>query len=437
MQQQKSVAPVYLSILTCAAALASCDTFSSKPPLEGKRESIFVQESAIKSETASSKASLSLKNSVKNKNWNVPGGSLSHALDNLELAPNLKKLWSTSIGNGSNSSKRLLANLIIDTGTIFAIDSHGIVRALAFKNGDTLWSTNTSPQGMDSDTLGGGICADDSYIFVATSFGDVIALDKKSGNELWKTSLQTPFRIAPTTHNGQVIVVNVANEAYALDAKSGEVNWEHIGLPEATGLLGGGVPAIHDGKVIIPYSTGEVYALSESSGQVQWVEALNPATVFDPLSSISHIRARPVIYQGKVFAISHGGRMAAFDLATGNRIWQKDIGGLRTPAIVDGYLFMISNDNDLLCLESSTGKVVWAQALKTPAGEEKIAWAGPVMASGKLVLTNSQGQITFFNPIDGKELSTIQQGNKTTLSPVIVDGKLLILSDDGTVTIYG
>ncbi|MBW8308372.1 MAG: PQQ-binding-like beta-propeller repeat protein [Candidatus Paracaedibacteraceae bacterium] len=426
-----------LLLLTSAVALTACDTFSSKDPLPGKRESIFVQASTVKQEIVGGKASLSLKNEVRNKDWSVPGGTLSHSLDNLALNKDLKKLWSTSIGYGSSSQKRLISNIIVHNDTIFTMDTHGMIKALKFQDGSNLWSANTSPEGLEANTLGGGICVNTNTVFVTTSFGDIIALDGKTGKELWKQSLQTPFRIAPTLHRDHVIAINVANEAYALDIKTGEVKWNHIGLPEATGLLGGGVPAIEGDKIIVPHSTGEIYALSAITGQPLWVEALNPATAFDPLSSISHIRARPIIYQGKVYAISHGGRMAAFDLNNGTRYWQKDVGGLRTPAIVDGYIFMISNDNDLVCLDTARGQIVWAQPLKHPAGEEKVNWAGPLMAGGKLILTNSTGHIVFINPLDGKELTAIDHGDNIGLSPVVVDGKLLILSESGTLTVYG
>ena len=426
-----------LLLLTSAVALTACDTFSSKDPLPGKRESIFVQTATVKQEIVGGKASLSLKNEVRNKDWSVPGGTLSHSLDNLALNKDLKKLWSTSIGYGSSSQKRLISNIIVQNNTIFSMDTHGLIKAVNFQDGSALWSANTAPEGLEAETLGGGLCVNINTVFVTTSFGDVMALDAKTGKELWKQSLQTPFRIAPTLHKEYIIAINVANEAYALDIKTGEVKWNHIGLPEATGLLGGGVPAIEGDKIIVPHSTGEIYALSAATGQPLWAEALNPATAFDPLSSISHIRARPVIYQGKVYAISHGGRMAAFDLNSGTRYWQKDVGGLRTPAIVGGYIFMISNDNDLVCLSTANGQIVWAQPLKNPAGEEKITWAGPVMAGGKLILTNSTGKIVFISPIDGKELTIIDHGDNTSLSPVVVDGKLLILSESGTITVYG
>ncbi|MBX3457901.1 MAG: PQQ-binding-like beta-propeller repeat protein [Candidatus Paracaedibacteraceae bacterium] len=423
-------------LLTATTILTSCDTFSSKPPLEGKRESIFTQESTVKSESTVGKALLTLGTPHKNNSWSVPGGSLDHTLSNLALSAHPKKIWSSSIGSGNSSSQKLVSNLVVDNGVIFGMDTHGQVTALSLNDGQKLWSTNTSPAGSESETLGGGIAINGSKIIVTTSFGDILALDAKTGKELWKQSPQTPFRIAPTVTGSTAIAVNVANEALAVDTSNGNIKWTHIGLPEATGLLGGGVPAISGNKIVIPYSTGELYALDLSTGQLLWVEALNPATAFDPLSSISHIRARPVILNGKVYAISHGGRMAAFDLNTGSKLWQKDIGGVRTPAVYGGYMFMVTNENDLVCLDSTTSKIIWAKALTSPAGEEKTVWAGPILANGKLILTNTKGDIVFFNPTDGTESSKINHGDSLALSPIVVDGKLIVLSENATVTAY-
>ncbi len=424
-------------LLTATTVLTSCDTFSSKPPLEGKRESIFSQESTVKSESTLGKASLTLGHGHKNKSWSVPGGSPDHATDNLALATHPKKLWTSSIGSGNSSDKKLVSNLVVDNNVIYGIDTQGQVTALSMADGTRLWSARTSPEGSESETLGGGLAISGTKVIVTTSFGDILVLDAKTGKELWKQSPQTPFRIAPTVTESTAIAVNVANEAIALDLATGNVKWTHVGLPEATGLLGGGVPAISGNKVVIPYSTGELYTLDLNTGQLLWVEALNPATAFDPLSSISHIRARPVISHGKVYTISHGGRMASFDLNSGSRLWQKDIGGVRTPAVYGGYLFMVTNENDLACLDSTTSQIIWAKALTTPAGEEKTIWAGPVLAGGKLILTNTKGDIVFFNPTDGTESSKINHGESLTLSPIIVDGKLIVLSENATVAVYG
>ena len=427
---------ITLSVLLSAPLmLMGCDIFSSKEPLPGKREVIFAADSAIKPEVIQGIATVSIPKGETNKDWAIPGGKLSNTLPPLTLNDTTSKTWSTSIGSGNNSEKRFTSNAIIQHDVIYAMDTHGIVSAISFSDGTKLWSMPTAPSGRDSDTLGGGIAAAGDFIYATTSFGHVLALEAKSGKQVWDRDLTNPIRIAPTISDGKIFVINIANETHALDAKTGSPVWSHAGLPESTGILGGAVPPIDSGLILAPYSSGEIYALDVQTGQPKWSETLTPTISSDSLSSISHIRARPLIHQGTVYAISHGGRMVALDLITGQRKWQREFAGIRTPALYGDYLYFVSIDGDLTCINRHDAKVIWSVRLKsTTSDKSKISWAGPIIAGGNLVLTGSNGQIIHYSPKDGKRVNVIDTGDSFSLSPIVVNGSLITLSDSATLT---
>lgn len=411
--------------------------FNSKEPLPGKREVIFTADSAIKSEMLQGTATVTIPKGENNKDWSTPGGKLSNTNPPLALNETIGKVWSTSIGSGMNSEKRFTSNVVVHQDTIYAMDTNGVVNAIAFSDGKTLWSTPTAPSGRDSETLGGGIAAGGDFIYVGTSFGHVLALDAKTGKQVWDQDLINPIRIAPTVNDGKVFIINIANETHALDAKSGSPLWDHSGLPESTGILGGAVPPIDSGLILAPYSSGEIYALDVQTGQPKWSETLTPTMSSDSLSSISHIRARPLIHQGTVYAISHGGRMVALDLTTGDRKWQREFAGIRTPALYGDYLYFVSIDGDLTCINRHDGKVIWSTHLKTTGSDKsKISWAGPLIAGGNLVLTGSNGQIAHYSPKDGKQVAVSETGDSFSLSPIAVNGSLITLSDSATLTVW-
>ena len=56
--------------------------------------------------------------------------------------------------------------------------------------------------------------------------------------------------------------------------------------------------------------------------------------------------------------------MVAFDLNSGVRLWESNIGGIQTPWVVSRFIFVLSKDNELICLSSKDGKVVWVSKLK-------------------------------------------------------------------------
>ena len=68
--------------------------------------------------------------------------------------------------------------------------------------------------------------------------------------------------------------------------------------------------------------------------------------------------------------------------------------------------------------------------------EGPISWSGPVLAGDRLVLTASNGQMTFVSPTDGAVRTTVDIGRPVSLPPVVAGNRLYILDDDGRLTAY-
>jgi outer membrane protein assembly factor BamB len=410
--------------------LVGCD---SKPTLSGKREVIFTLEPSVKPNPELAVNKIALDPGQTNHVWPVQGGTHDHAIPPLSLKVPPTKVWKSNIGYGASNEKKIISNLLVADNMVFGMDSYGRITALNLKTGEKIWAAETSPSSEAHETLGGGIAYDQGVIYVATSFGETLAFNAKDGKKLWGRALSTPMRIAPTVKDGRVFVVTISNELYALNAQNGETLWNHAGLPEATGLLGGGTPAIEGNTIVVTYSSGEIYALRVENGYPLWNDTLNASLAFDSISSITHIRARPVIYQGVVYVISHGGKIAAIDLNSGFRLWQRDISGIRTPAVHRDYLFMITNMNELICLNRHTGEAYWSSTLPQIDNKTRVFWAGPVIAGSTLVVNGSNGDVLFFNPENGKKIHRIDTQENFMLSPVVADQTLLALSEDGDV----
>ncbi len=410
--------------------LMGCD---SKSPLSGKREAIFTLEPTIKPSVELKGSKILLSSPETNTEWPVQGGTHSHAISPLSLSSKLTQTWKTNIGYGTNDERKLTSNLLVAEQKVFGMDTHGNVTALDLKNGQKLWTVETSPPGESGETLGGGIAYDQGVIYISTSFGDVLALSAKDGKKLWSRHVTTPMRIAPTVKDGRVFAVTISNELFALSTKDGEILWNHAGLPETTGLLGGGTPAVEGNIIVVTYSSGEIYALRVENGYQLWNDALSSSLSLDSISSITHIRARPVIYQGVVYVVSHGGKIAAIDLNSGIRLWSRDLSGIRTPAVNNDYIFLITNLNELICLNRHTGEAYWSQTLPTTDSKQKVFWAGPVIAGGALIMTGSNGEVLHFNPENGQKLHQIPTRERFMLSPVVAQQTLLALSEDGDV----
>jgi len=423
--------------LLAAILLTGCDTFKEKVILSGKRENILSIDTTILPDPEVEKLPIVLPPNEKNRDWPQAGGNPYHLMPNLALDKPLQETWRTSAGSGASEDHRLTSGPIVGDGYVYASDAMGNVTAVNIKDGSIAWTVNTSPEENTSEAMGSGVAFDNGTVFCASAFGELLALNAKDGKVIWRKSLGAPSRVSPTIRDGKVYALTINNEVQVYTTKTGDKVWNHAGISEAAGILGGASPAIADGIVIAAYSSGEVFALQSNTGQILWNDLLNPALRIDSVASIAHIRARPVISGNTVYIVSHGGQMVAFDLKTGSRLWQREVGGIRSPAVIGDSIFVVSNDSELVCMKKSTGQIHWAVPLpKTDNDKKAVLWAGPIVADDSLVLTGSNGQLLFASAKNGKTMKVLDMPSGSSISPIVANGALYVLTDDAYLVKY-
>ncbi|HIM78232.1 MAG TPA: pyrrolo-quinoline quinone, partial [Rhodospirillales bacterium] len=239
---------------------------------------------------------------------------------------------------------------------------------------------------------------------------------------------------------GRVFVTTVDNRLFAINAENGEGLWTHTGLSEAASLLGSASPAVGNGVVVVPYTSGELIALKAETGRLLWQESLSSIKRTDVVSNLAHIRGRPVIDRGRVFAISHGGIMGAFDLRNGRRLWQKEIGGSQSPWVAGDYIFVITNDAEIAAVSRKTGGIHWVRALpryKDPDDQENpIVWTGPILVSDRLIAAGSHGEALAISPYTGRILGSVELPSGISVPPIVAGDTVYFLADDADLVAY-
>ena len=132
--------------------------------------------------------------------------------------------------------------------------------------------------------------------------------------------------------------------------------------------------------------------------------------------------------------------MAAYEVVSGQRIWELNVAGISTPAVAGDWLFALTDEGKLLCIARSSGKVRWVTNLGRFANEKKkkgaIFWTGPVLAGNRLWLGNSRGQLFTANVADGSLSEFTRIGSPITLAPVVAGDMLYVLDDGGKITAF-
>lgn len=432
-------------ILLLAVSLAGCGVFKpakKRTPVLGERIPILAYETQTQAEAELADVAVVLPGPEANADWSQPGGSAAKVGGHLALPDaTLRPAWRTSIGAGSNGQRRLNGGPVVMAGRIFTIDARAEVRAHDIASGNLVWRARLAKPKEDVHAaFGGGVAGDDGRLFVTTGEGLVVGFDAASGKELWRRQLPTPQRGAPTVAGGRVYVLSQDNQLNALSAETGEVVWSVTATVEPAGLLGIGAPAVALDTVVAGFSSGELFALRAENGRTVWQDQLARTGRATAISALSDIDASPVIDRGRVIAVGHGGRTVAIDLATGQRVWERNFAGVSTPWVAGEFIYLVTVEGEVVCLTRTEGKVRWVTRLprwKKPKKKDgPISWQGPVLASEKLILTGSNGQMTALNPYTGKELPRIKMGGNAYLPPIVAAGTLFTLTEDGTLTAW-
>lgn len=428
------------AVLILGVAIAACGSGKKKTGrLEGERIPVLTFEQELTPDPRALDVQVALPDPVRNRDWPQGGGMPAHAMQHLELAANPKKAWRESVGDGTTGRKQLTSSPVVVEGIVYVMDSDAQVTALSASTGATLWRRELEMKGRSKAvSFGGGVSVADGKVFASTGFGFVAALDAQSGAELWRTDLAAPLRGAPAAGGGRVFVNTFDNQLFALSASDGTEIWSHAGIIESAGILGAATPAVVGNTVIAGFSSGEIFALTAENGHVAWTDTLSRTGRLTPLATLSDVDGPPVVDRGLVFATSHGGRMAAIDLRSGERVWERNVGSLYSPWIAGEFLYAVTVDSQVVCLTRRDGRVRWVRELQRYKDQEKrkglLTWAGPVLAGDRLIVTSSHGYALSISPYTGEVISGMKLSDKTYLSPVVADGTLYILSEDGELT---
>ena len=426
----------------CAAMIlmSGCSAFTDDdaPPLEGERISVLQLEKSLEpDDTALEEQGLITPAPWKNAFWPQKGGYPNHAMQNLALGESpLKRIWSADIGKGSSDQLPLNAQPVLVDGEIYTLDTQSNPRAFNAETGKKLWSVDVSKKDEDDEVISGGLAYASGVLYVTNGFNEVLAVHPTDGEILWRKAIPAPARAAPTVLDGRLYVVTLDNRLLALRADDGNLLWDHTAFSESASLVGAASPAA-DSEVVIPaFSSGELTALRVENGSVAWSDNLSNVHSFGGLETLSDIRALPVIDKGMVFAISFSGKLVAIDERTGQRLWQREIGGSNTPWLAGNHIFLLSSDNELVALARNTGAISWVTKIENKDNDDEFFFTGPVLAGNRLIIAGSDGAIIEIEPEHGEIINQWDAGDTIILPPIVANETLYLLDEDGTLSAY-
>ena len=373
-----------------------------------------------------------------NPEWGQTGGAASKSYGHLALSENPTKVWTASVA-GSTNRMRLASAPVVGSGKLFAEGTDGVIVAFDKATGAKLWTRGEDDMTKDQapSAFGGGVSYEAGKLYATNGVGDVKAVNAETGEVIWKVKPAGPMRGSPTIAFGQLFVMTQDNQIISLNINDGSLMWDESGSNTQSGVFGVAAPAAGQGTIVAGYSSGELSAYRYENGRVLWSDALARTNISTTVGSITDIDADPIIDSGRVYALGQGGRMAAYELVTGQRIWELNLAGISTPAIAGEWIFTLTDDARLLAISRSSGRVRWITQLQRYKDEEDkkgpIFWTGPVLAGGHLWVASSRGEMWKVSAGEGSASLFADIGQPVSLPPLVADGMLYLMDDAGTI----
>lgn len=438
------------------AGLAGCGAFEDDPKrtvLPGRRINVLSTGAGLTvDQHAQTLVNLPEVENV--TSWKQEGRVPSHGAVNAAWSGR-QPLWSVSVGAGVNQAsflsqvafmpnKRgaLQSPPIVGNGRLFTVDAQGLIRGWSWPGLRQLWQYQPARK-TRSTNLGGGIALEGDTLYVVDGVAQAMALDAATGKQKWCIDTITPGRSSPTVVDGLMVFTTIDARLYAVEAATGQQRWTYQATEVATSLLGEAAPAIVNGVVVAGFGSGDLVALRATSGEVVWSDSLGGGNGLGAMLDFACVRGAPVVVDGTVYAISLSRVLVAIDMRSGRRLWEREVSGQSPLCVCGDWLYVISLDQQLACLDRLNGQVRWVKQLRRfeDADREKgaVQWMGPLLADNKLICLSSMPRegMVIVDARTGQEEGKVSIPASCQVQPIICDGKVLVLTQDGVLRAYG
>jgi outer membrane protein assembly factor BamB len=235
---------------------------------------------------------------------------------------------------------------------------------------------------------------------------------------------------SPVIANDTVYVIDTDAVVHAFAAINGAQRWvRNLGVngDGKDSLFGGGV-SFDNGKIFATTGVGDVAALDASTGTVLW--KVRPA---------GPMRGAPTVSGGQLYAVTQDNQIFALNAEDGKTVWNEagtlensGIFGVAAPSVAQGTVVAGFSSGELTAYRYENGRAVWQDALSRTNMSTAVASlsdidADPVIADGKVYAIGQGGRMVALDIITGQRLWELNVGGIST--PWVAGDWLFVVTD--------
>jgi len=359
------------------------------------------------------------------KSWGNPEPGDPAPLVDFETTVNVKRIWSTGVGDGMGKAGVSMPPVFAD-GIIYVADYQGQLAAIDAEKGNKIWNIKTK------QAFSGGPAVGASLLVMGTLDGTVLAFDASDGSERWSARVSSEVLAVPGISENIVVVRCIDGRVFGLDANTGSRVWIHDNSVPLLTLRGNTNILVRGGTVFVGYADGTVTALQVSDGAQLWNQSVVSPEGRTELERLSDVGIQMVVVASDLIVSSYKKRVASVAADSGRLLWFKEISSF-TGVQVDRTNLAVSDANgDLWLLDRRNGATLWKIDQLTNRGLTLPAFYGDLVVVG-----DKEGYLHWINISDGAFVAREREGKKGFAgAPLAVGTTLYVLSNQGTLSAY-
>lgn len=358
-------------------------------------------------------------------------------LNEIKTSLKTNNVWQVKTGSAMGENK---LNPYIDTKTVY-IAGGTTASAWNASNGKVLWKTAIGEiitAGVNGTLLINpqtrkAVKPLADQVFVGTNSGNAIALDAKTGKIQWIERLSSEVLSISPSDNGRVAFRTVDGKLHGLASKTGELIWQRTQKTPALTLLGAGVPIIVSNLVIAGFDNGKVAAYDLQTGQPLWEIVLGLPLGNSDLDRIVDVDGRLKALGNALFATSLNGSTTGINMESGKQAWAKAFSSSTGLDVSGSGLFSSDDKGNIWSFDPQTGNPAW--------NSNELQGRHPsvpmLINSNLLVVTDIQGNIHFINATDAKFRARLKGDPRGySVAPLVYGKSVYLVGKSGLLSKY-
>ena len=261
----------------------------------------------------------------------------------------MRPSWQASIGG---SDGYVLTPAVIGN-SVYAAAADGTLAR--YDNGVQVWRISTG------QPVSGGVGSDGRLVAVGTAKGEVLAFDAATGKEAWKVRVSSEVLAAPAVGGDNLVVVRSGDSRIFAFGSDGKRRWVFQRTTPSLSLRSQVGVALSGRAVLAGFPGGKLIAVSVANGAALWEATVAVPKGATELERVADITSLPVYYGNTVCAVAYQGRVACFEMNSGNLLWSRDISSSAGLDIDQKGVYVSDEKGTVQAYDRVNGASLWKQ----------------------------------------------------------------------------